>query len=109
MDRFILLAHAGEKHETATEGFMHTLANSWYSVPMVVLLIILILMLVNVVTKGSLTATIITAQFLLLVGGILLFQLMPVLSMLFIVVGFALSLFVVINGLRNDTHENKAD
>jgi hypothetical protein len=107
MTSLYFLAHAGEQHENETQTFLHVLTSSWYSVPLVVLFGALIVLIVYAVSKRSLTATVTAAQFVLLFGGITLFQLMPILSVLCIVCGFTLSLVVVINGLRSG-HDSKA-
>ncbi len=95
------LAHAGEQHENEAQTLLHVLTNSWYSVPLVILFGALLVLLVYVVSKQSITATVTTTQFVLLFGGITLFQLMPILSVVCIVFGFTLSLIIVINGLRS--------
>ncbi len=102
MNRYwLLLAHAGEEHEVATEGIWHSLTSEWYVLLLVVLNIsLLIVLAVYFLSKKSTSATIVALEFVLLISAILTFEKLPYYATMAIIAGFGLSFFTVWNGLR---------
>lgn len=97
-----LFAHAGEEHETTTNSLWHLLSSEWYYLlPTVIIFSLMIIMLTYQLSNKSLGTTAVTTEIVLFVGGILTFNTLPYYSIASITIGFALSLFLVINGLRN--------
>ena len=95
------LAHAGEDHASETEGFVHLAKeNSLFVVPLVLLIILALAVGIYAISKKSLSAALIVTMALLLLGGMLLYSVLPIVSVACLVSGFALSLFLTINGLK---------
>ena len=103
MNKFwLLLAHAGEEHEVAGEGLWHSLSSEWYFLLLIVLAVsLLVVLTVYFLSKKSLAATVVALELVLLIGAILTFETLPIYATLAIIIGFGLSFFTVINGLRN--------
>ncbi|HIA92124.1 TPA: hypothetical protein EYO12_03350 [Candidatus Saccharibacteria bacterium] len=98
---FQLFAHGGEDHSDSAEAAQHVLAlNPFIATMFVVGFVILSTTLIYKVTKSSTAASYsLLAQLLGL--GVFSYSVLPLLSGLCIVVGFALSMLLAFGGLHD--------
>ena len=102
MNSLLILAHAGEDHESEIGGFWHQLTqNSVLFLIFMILLSFFIVGSVYLLSKKSLGASFVALQIVLLLVGILSFSVLPVFAVICIVLGFSLSLFLAISGIKS--------
>ena len=101
MENIWFIAHSGIEHVNEDESLKHIFFGSWYSALLVIILSVIIMSIVDFISKGSLTTASLITQLLLLFGGLMLYQQAPAISSICIIIGFVLSLYIVIKGLRS--------
>jgi len=89
-----LLAHAGESHESSTEGLRHYLETWYYALPLWVLLLLIVGVAAYVLTHKSIPTTIGFVVFTMLFSGMFAYDLAPAVSILSIVLGLVICAFM---------------
>ena len=106
MENIWFIAHSGIEHVNEDESLKHIFFGSWYSALLVIILSVIILSIAYFISKGSLTTASLITQLLLLFGGLMLYQQAPAISSICIIIGFVLSLYIVIKALRSSDESN---
>lgn len=101
-----LFAHAGEHHETAAEATTHLLVQEWYiAVPLLILSTLGLATLVFFLSRRSKAVTYLTVCGTLLVIGVFAYTVIPVVSIIALTVGMAMTLFIVLASLMPGKHK----
>lgn len=101
----ILLAHAGETHESTIEATAHEIG--WYiQLPVFLLALAGFIAILYLLTKKTKLTVLLTASVLLVIGfGF--YRLSPVVSATAITLGLVSTLFITLVGLGDDEHKMK--
>lgn len=86
-----LFAHAGEAHETSGESLLHYL-EVWYIALIVFVVVTYVLVTLLYMLNKSLGKTLTVMMAVYLVAGVGLYEKSPVISILSIIIGFAIAL-----------------
>lgn len=103
----IYFAHNGEVHETAAENAWHAVIGEWYITLPLYLVILFAISAAIYLTSKSKAATFNTLLVILFVAGIGFYNLAPIVSIVSLAGGFALTLGIVVIGLSNKADKPK--
>lgn len=92
-------AHGGEVHETATESAWHAIIGEWYiALPLYLVILFAISAAIYLASKSK-AATFNTLLVILFAAGIGFYNVAPIVSIVSLAGGFALTLGIVVIGL----------
>lgn len=92
-------AHAGEQHETTAETTVHFLQDWYIALPLLILCIIGFATLVFFLSRRSKAATYLAVIGLLLVAGVFAYTQSPIISVVSLTAGMAMTLLLVLMSL----------
>jgi formate-dependent nitrite reductase membrane component NrfD len=92
-------AHAGEDHATATEATNHMLQEWYIALPLFLLALVGVAAITYMLTKKSKPVTYLVITGILLISGIFAYTIAPIISIVSLAVGMAMTLVLVLFSL----------
>ena len=96
MNNIYFFAHADELHDAATSSAEHTLTQPAVAVPLYLLIGVLLYFVLNTYKKTALLPVLLTYNFLC---GLMLYSLVPAISIISLSVGIVLALIVALGSI----------